>query len=1070
MNKKKDALNWKSRKWKIGLCLVSFAVLSSAMGTNNTYAKSSEALLQTNVFQQEKKSVTGVVVDATGEPIIGATIKEKGTQNGTITGVNGDFTLEVNANAILEISYLGFVTQSVSVANTNNIKVEMKENAQSLDEIVITGFGLSQKKATLTGAISTIGSKDIERSSASTVSGALVGKIPGLNTRQTDGRPGGSTQISIRNMGNPLYVIDGIQSDGGQFNNINFNDIESISVLKDASASIYGVRAANGVVVVTTKRGRRNTKNTVSVNGYYGWQSNFKFAEPADAKTYVTKYVQSETMLISQGRMREDQRRYTREEYDKWMAGTEPGYQSFNWQDYIWGSAPQSYVDMNVSGGSEKSNYYVSVGHLSQDATVRNYGGFKRTNAQMNLDVQVTEKLKIGAGFNGRLESRVNPGVPGGDDYWLPRFAVLRNIPTVGPYANGNPNYPQVTSDDKQVNFAILSYDKSGKMTEDWRVMQVNANAEYEIIKGLKAKALVSYYYANKLFNNHEYTYDLYRYDKQNDEYLVDYTMNTPYRERVHEEVTEMTSNIQLAYEKKIGRHSLDAVAGLETIKRKNPHTRVVSTPIANNMENIYLNEIKEFTESLDQPQARMGWVGRVNYNFAEKYLVELSGRYDGSWKFPPNDRWGFFPSASVGWRISEEDFWKESKISGFFDYLKIRGSYGLVGNDDTPNYSAFDYMAGYNFDKGGAVLDGQYIKGSEARGLPVKTLSWLEAKILDVGFDAGFLNNRLRAEVSYFSRIQTGIPERRWDVVIPSEAGFDVPYENLNSNAHKGMDGMISWRDNVNDFAYNVGVNATYARFYDWERYDDRRGNSWDKYRNSIVKRYGYLNWGLEAIGQFQSWEEIANYPIDNDRQGNRTVMPGDIKYKDINGDGVINGMDERPIGYRQDATPVFNYGINLGAAWKGFDFAVDFSGSLFSTYFQQWEQARAFQNNGNSPQFLLEDSWSLSDIWDAKSPLIPGKYPMALKDRNGDNTYWGSTFWKTNVRYLKLRNLEFGYTFPKNLVSKVNISSLRLYVAGSNLFALSNVQGIDPEQQDDNGLGYPTMRVINIGVNLKF
>ncbi len=242
-------------------------------------------------------------------------------------------------------------------------------------------------------------------------------------------------------------------------------------------------------------------------------------------------------------------------------------------QDYIWGTAPQSYVDMNVSGGSEKSNYYVSVGHLSQDATVRNYGGFKRTNAQMNLDIQVTEKLKIGVGFNGRLESRVNPGVPGGDDYWLPRYAVLRNIPTVGPYANGNPNYPQVTSDDKQVNFAILSYDKSGKMKEDWRVMQINANAEYEIIKGLKAKALVSYYYANKLFNNHEYTYDLYRYDKQTDQYLVDYTMNTPYRERVHEEVTEMTSNIQLAYEKKFGQHSLDAVAGLETIKRKNPHT-----------------------------------------------------------------------------------------------------------------------------------------------------------------------------------------------------------------------------------------------------------------------------------------------------------------------------------------------------------------------------------------------------------------------------------------------------------------------------------------------------------------
>lgn len=1070
MSKEKHVLKKKTNKWKTRLCLVSLIMLSSTIGINDAYAFNSDSELNTKELQQEKKKVEGVVVDTNGDPLIGAAVKELGTTNGTVTDLEGGFTLSVRENAILEVSYVGYATQTIDVSNSVSVKVQMSENAQALDAVIVTGFGLSQKKATLTGAISTIGADDIARSNATTVSGSLVGKIPGLNTRQTDGRPGSGTQIQIRNMGAPLYVIDGIQSDEGQFNNLNFNDIENVSVLKDASASIYGVRAANGVVVVTTKRGKRNTKNTVSVNAYYGLQNNFKFVDPADAKTYVKTYVQSETMLISQGRMSEDQRRYSREEYDKWMAGTEPGYQSFDWYDYIWNTAPQSYVDVNFSGGSDKANYYVSVGHLDQNATVRNYGGFKRTNAQMNLDVQVSDRFKIGAGMNGRLESRVNPGVPGGDDYWLPRYAVLRNTPVVGPYANGNPDYPQVTSDDKQVNFGILNYDRSGKMQEDWTVMQLNANAEYEIMSGLKAKALVSYYFANKLFNNHEFTYDLYRYDESTDEYIVDYTMNTPYRERVHENVTELTSNIQLAYDKKIGNHSIAAILGMETIKRDRPHTRIVSTPVANSMDKIYLDEIKEFSEALNGTQTRMGWVGRVNYNFAEKYLVELSGRYDGAWKFPKENRWGFFPSASLGWRISEENFWKESKISNIFNYLKLRGSYGIVGNDETPNYSAYDFLPGYNYGEGGTVLNGEYVQGSGARGLPVTTLSWLESKILDLGFEAAFLDNRLRAEMSYFNRIQTGLPERRWDVVMPSEVGFEVPRENLNSNRHQGVDGMISWTDKVNDWNYNVGLNATYSRFYDWERYDDRRGNSWDKYRNSIAKRYGYLNWGLEADGQFQSWEEIANYPIDNDRQGNRTVMPGDVKYKDINGDGVINGMDERPIGYRQDATPILNYGINLGLSWKGFDLAMDFSGSFFSTYFQQWEQARAFQNNANSPQWLFEDSWRLSDIWDANSELIPGKYPMALKDRNGDNTYWGSTFWKHNVKYLKLRNLEFGYTLPKSIVSKANISHVRLYVAGSNLFALSNVQGTDPEQQDDNGLGYPTMRVINFGINLKF
>lgn len=1070
--KRKHASNWRSRQWKIGLCLISIALSSSMVGTNSIFAKSSDTLLHTEDFQQQKKTVSGVVTDKTGEPLIGANVKEKGATNGTITGIDGDFTLSVDNNAVLEITYIGFVTQNISVANSSGtIRVQLSEDAQTLEEVVVTGFGLSQRKATLTGAISTIESKDIERSNAPTVSGALVGKIAGLNTRQTDGRPGGDTEITIRNMGSPLFVIDGIQVAAAQFNNINFNDIESISILKDASASIYGVRAANGVVVVTTKRGKRNTKNTVSVNGYYGWQNNFKFVDAADAKTYVTKYVQSETMLISQGRMREDQRTYSREEYNKWMAGTEPGYQSFDWLDYIWGTGPQSYVDVNITGGSEKSNYYVSVAHLNQDATVRGYGGFKRTNVQINLDMQVTDKFKVGVGFSGRLESKENPGVPGGDDYFLPRYAVLRNVPVLGPFANGNPNYPQEL-DHKQTNFGILNYELSGRAKDDWNVGHINANAEYEIIKGLKAKALVSYYFGNRMYNNHEFTYQLYKYDKATGEYDNTYTMDTGYREKTQENIVETTSNVQLAYDKKFGLHSLNVIGGLETIKRKTPYTKVMSRPAANSLENIKQTEIREYGERLDETQARMGWVGRINYNFSEKYLLELSGRYDGSWKFPPGNRWGFFPSASVGWRISEENFWKESKISNVFNYLKIRGSYGVVGDDaiDANIYKAFGYMPGYNFGTGGSVIDGNFVEGSEPRGLPVTTVSWMEAKILDVGFDAAFFDNRLRVEMSYFDRVKTGIPERRWDVILPAEVGFEVPYENLNSTSNKGMDGMVMWTDKIGDVSYNVGGNATYARFYDWERYDDRRGNSWDKYRSSIVKRFGFLNWGYEAIGQFQSWEEIANYPIDNDRKGNSTVIPGDVKYKDVNGDGVINGMDERPIGYRQDSTPIFNYGINLGAAWKGIDFAVDFSGSFFSTYFQADEQARPFQNNGNSPQWLFEDSWSLSDIWDANSELIPGKYPMALKNRNGDTTYSSSTFWKHNVRYLKLRNLELGYTFPKNIVSKAHIGSLRVYMAASNLFAISNVQGVDPEQKDQNGLGYPTMRVINFGFNLKF
>ena len=378
--------------------------------------------------------------------------------------------------------------------------------------------------------------------------------------------------------------------------------------------------------------------------------------------------------------------------------------------------------------------------------------------------------------------------------------------------------------------------------------------------------------------------------------------------------------------------------------------------------------------------------------------------------------------------------------------------------------------MAGYNYKNGGSVIDGKYTIGSRPRGLPVTTISWVKAKILDLGFDVAFLDNRLSGQFDFFRRLRTGLPASRYDVLLPSEVGFSLPKENLNSDVHMGYDAAIRWNDKIEDFTYSIGGNITYARFYDWEQYKPRFSNSWDEYRNSINHRFGYLNWGLEAIGQFESWEEIATYPIDNDRQGNKTLRPGDIKYKDINGDGVINSMDERPIGYRQDSTPILNFGLNFAFGWKGFDLSFDLTGGAMSSWFQEWEQRNPFHDGGNNPQYYMEDTWHLADIWDANSELIPGKYPMLLIGNSSHSNYWNSTFWKKNIRYVKLRNLEFGYTLPKFLVQKANISDVRFYVAGTNLLTFSNAPGVDPESNETNGLGYPTTRVINVGINLKF
>ena len=460
--KSKEQVFWflsHNKMWCIPLCLAAFSLLPGSY----THAASiiDENTLIVNSTQQQR-IVKGTVIDANGEPLIGVNVKEVGGSTGTITDINGEFSLNVAPKTKLEISFIGYQTQNVTVGEARQITVTLQEDTQVLDEVVITGFGMSQKKATLTGAVSSIKSEEIARSSAVTAGGALVGKIAGVNTRQQDGRPGAETALQIRNMGTPLFVIDGVISDTGQFSQMDFNDIESISVLKDASAALYGVRAANGVVVVTTKKGSRNSKNTVSVNAYYGWQKNSKYVSPANVKDYVHAYVTAETFSGRNG----DSRRYSKEEYEKWMSGTEPKYQGWNWEDYIWVSAPQYYINTNFSGGTDKANYYVAVSHINQDATIRNYGGFRRTNVQMNIEMNVNERLKVGASMNGRIEDRRHPGVPGADDTWLPRFATMKNQPTKRPFANDNPNYPQLVSDQPETNFAILNYETTGKVSD----------------------------------------------------------------------------------------------------------------------------------------------------------------------------------------------------------------------------------------------------------------------------------------------------------------------------------------------------------------------------------------------------------------------------------------------------------------------------------------------------------------------------------------------------------------------------------------------------------------------------
>ena len=357
-------------------------------------------------------------------------------------------------------------------------------------------------------------------------------------------------------------------------------------------------------------------------------------------------------------------------------------------------------------------------------------------------------------------------------------------------------------------------------------------------------------------------------------------------------------------------------------------------------------------------------------------------------------------------------------------------------------------------------------------RGLPVTNMSWIKARTLDIGLDYGFLNERLSGTIDYFQRLRTGLPGSRYDILIPNEVGFGLPNENLNSDLMRGFDGSIRWNDKIGvDFDYSLGFNFSYSRFFDWHQYKPRFGNSWEFYRNSNNERYGNITWGLESIGQFETWEEIINYPVDIDGKGNTTLIPGDLKYNDINNDKTINYLDESPVGYRQGSTPILNYGINGSVRYKSVDLSFNLTGGAFNTWRQDWEQKSPFHDGGNNPQYYMEDTWRLTDIMDADSKLIPGKYPMLRVGNSGHSNYWNSTFWLHNVSYLKLRDVQIGYNIPKSMIERLSISSCRVYFSGQNLFILKNTpMAVDPEAESQNGLQYPTTRVMNIGLTLKF
>lgn len=1026
----------------------------------NLIVITSTALGQVKIDRQIK----GKVTDDKGAALAGVTVQGKGTKVITVTGTDGSFSINLDDNVkILVFTYVGMEPQELAITANNTVNVQLISTDKALGEVVVVGYGTLRKK-TLVSAISAVKNEDLVKNTVPTLSGTLVGRVPGLIARQSDGRPGSTTTIQIRNFGTPIYVIDGIPKDEGQFNNLDVNDIEDIQVLKDgAAAGIYGIGAANGVVMVTTKRGQRNQKNKFDFRYYRSLQDWTRFPKVANAAQYYEAQVESDINL------RRTTTR-TKAELDKWAAGTEEGFSGFDWASFgITRWVPMSNLSLSTSGGSEKINYYIGLSRTDQDGVIKDFN-FNRTNLQANVDATVSKSLKIGTQINGRVEQRKNPGLPGGDDLGNPLLGIFRNIPTNRPFANDNPAYPKNNGIYTQFNPALYTYDKTGYLDQTWRVLQTNISVDYTSpIKGLKARATYNYYMANYLGDVQEFTYYSYNYDKPTDKYIPVFSNPNPYKEKDTRLITEAIVQTQINYDRSFDKHNISAVIGAETQERSDRRTFNRTAPTTDFSILLNLADARGLIDTrLDIGQ--VGYFGRINYNYKGKYTAEVSGRYDANSFFENAVKYKFFPTFAVNYRISDEPFFKQG-LKRVISDLKIRASYANLG--DRGDIDPGLYLSGYNFGIGSAIFNGANNIGLTVRQTPSFKLSWINATSKNLGIDFSLFKNKISGSVEVFERVRTGIPERRAGVLLPTEVGLLLPQENLNSDLQRGYEVSLSHNGSINDFKYSIGGNLSFSRRKQVTNLNLRHTSQIDQYFGLInardnTNRFTDFTYGYVALGQFQNMKEIGDWKVNQDGQGNRTLLPGDIKYKDVNGDGVITAYDQEPIGWGT-GLPLTTFGLNISASWKGIDFSMLAQGATHYRINLSGVLTQPFVGNGNIPSFLL-DRWRRVDPFDPNSEWIPGKYPSIRQDGNASNNLNNniSTFWNFNVNYLRIKSLEIGYSLPDRLAKKIGLERLRVYANGYNILTFDNIKIIDPEVNQGSGRQYPQPKTITFGVNV--
>ena len=996
--------------------------------------------------QQKKFTIkaSGQVTDEKGEPIIGATVKVKGSSNGTVTDLNGNFNLNVEGDAYLDISYIGYRPKSIKALIGKYLSIKMEEDTKAVDEVVVVGYG-TQKKINLTGSVSVVTAKELANKPVSSTAQALAGLVPGLSVLETSGLPGSSATVKIRGTGtfssagtDPLVLIDGLS---GNIDDVDPNDIESISFLKDAaSASIYGNRAANGVILIETKKGGEG-KSTISYNGQFGWQKATELPDFLPSWEYAKYYNMA---MENMGR----QDAYTESQIEKYRNGSDPdNYPNVNHLKWLLesGSGFQHQHNISIQGGAKNTTYNLSVGYRKQYGMTDKTSN-ERLTALLSLKSEIVRNLTFNLNLNAYNNNYKAPNgepqsIQGIIGYTVREAPIFAGKKTDGSFGYQDNYSPEAwLASESFVNNISRNISVSGRLS--WKTP----------IKGLILTGKIGAnfwtdfdktYLANTYFSNTK-------------------TVGPASLSMSSSNNTYTTLETYANYERTFGANSIKILLG-SSVEQTNDKGL---SGYRNTFPNNYLYELSSGDASTAtnnsnlSEYALLSYFGRINYSYLDRYLFEVNMRYDGSSRFAEGHRWGVFPSVSAGWRISEESFWKNSSISKVIDYLKFRGSYGVLGNQNIGVYPYQQtYSLGYDYPFGGILQSGAAINTYLNHNI-----TWEKTAIADLGLDFSLLRGVFTGTLDYFYKYTSDILS---SVEVSSIMGMSVGQSNVGAVSNKGIEVNLTYNGHIGkDFRYTISPNFTWIKNA-VEKLSN--GATEEINNNRIVGEPIGIIYGYKTDGLFVDQAEIDAAPEQLVSKSN--IKPGYIKYMDISGpDGVPDGKvdaqyDRTVLG---STTPKFYYGMNITANYKGFDFSVLLQGlggykRLIGSY-----MAYAFYNGGQIQR------WQAEKCWTTQNPNKWAEYPR-IETLNMNNTnLQTSDYWIRDASFLRLKTLQIGYSIPKNIVKKIGIQNMRIYLCGQNLLSINSFyKGWDPENEigtGDSPSYYPINSIYSFGINIRF